>query len=183
MNKRKMEVVEMPQVKTEAPGLDRCRAKAQAFLTRFNLEVLIAYKGDSKCPPWSPDVPGLNGCRRCGAVHGDMFRVTIRRAGSAVSPLAKTDATVKRKPNAITFDFWGSLHDRETKRRIDQYDVLATVASDGNGPTDSAQVIEEFGMNPDSVKDLRQAAAIARFAARLQAFFTPEELTALGEID
>jgi hypothetical protein len=183
MNKRMMEEVEMPQVKTEAPGLDRYRAQAAAFLKRFDLEVLIAYKGDLKCPPWSPETPGLQGCKRCGAVHGDMYRVTIRRAGTAVSPLVKTEATTPKRKHAVTFDFWGSLQDKQQNRRIIDFDVLATVASEASCPTEVTEVLDEFGMNRDSIRDYRKAVGIARFAARLQAFFTPEEITVLGEID
>jgi hypothetical protein len=182
-NKRKMEVVvEMPQVKPEAIT-DAYLKQAAEFLTRFQLEILIAFKNDTRCPPWSPDVPGLQSCRRCGSVHGDHYRVTVRRKGTAVSRIDAAREAGQRKLHAVTFDFWGSLHDRENHRRISNYDVLATVASDASCPTDATEVISEFGLNPDSISDYRRALAAARFAQRLQRFFTPEEITALGEIN
>jgi hypothetical protein len=178
MDIQKMEVEEMPQVKPEAIT-DNAYLRAAEFLIRFQLEVLIAFKNDTRCPPWAPNVPGLQSCKRCGAVHGDHYRVTVRRKGTAVSRIDKRE-TDQRKPHALTFDLWGSLRDREMHKRMSAFDVLATVAADAT--TDVTEVME-LRVSPVLIGDYRRALATARFAQRLQRFFTPEEITALGEID
>jgi hypothetical protein len=170
----------MPRVKTKA--MDGYQAQAQSFLEAHHLDVLIALTEDHKCPPWTPHVPSVKGCRKCGMVHGDRYRVTIRRAGTTVTALRERHPGPKT-PHAISFDFWGSLGDRETDRRVTACDVLACVSADANYPTDPDTVIADMGMHADSRRDYQSAIQIARFATRLQRFFTLEEMTDLAEVN
>jgi len=179
MLKRKVEVEMMPQVKTEALT-DTDLKLAAEFLERYALEILIAFKDDARCPPWAPPIPGLQGCRRCGWVHGDHYRVTLRRKGTAVTRMADRERYPERK-HALSFDFWGSLRDQQAHRRITPFDVLASVADDVNGPTDTMKAIVELGLNPQTVTEYRSAKRIAEFNNRLHRFFAPEERLALSD--
>ena len=133
-------------------------AQAQEFLDRFGFTIRAAFKGD-RCPPWE----------QSGCVHGDRYRITIRRTELAAQNM---------EPKSISFDFWNSQSDMLAGKRPTAYDVLACISSEGSGPTDPDEVAEEFA-------DLKpsQAIAIARFARRLQDFLTPDEADALAEIN
>ena len=96
----------------------------------------------------------------CKHQHCDRYRITLRKAGRSIS-----------------FDWWNSINDIQKGTRPDYYDILSSVSSDAFSPTDPDEVVAEFGeMKPS------RAVTIAKFAAKLQAFFTEDELTALGEI-
>lgn len=96
-----------------------------------------------------------------GHTHGDRYRVTVKRANG----------------KSISFDFWNSLKDVQENKRPTAYDVLACISSDATMPTNPDEVASELGeMKPS------QAIAIAKFAKRLQAFFTITELGKLSEI-
>ena len=174
---RQKEVVEMPQVKTGT--LDEYRSAARGFMERHKFDVLMAFKGTLKCPPWAPPVPGLLGCRKCHQVHGDYYRVTIRRAGTNVIPLEQRK--LLPQPHALSFDFWGTVHDRDVQRRVTAFDVLATIAAEAEVPSDPVAYLAELGLDPDNHNDYRRAIACSRFAARVQKFFSPAELNDLDE--
>ena len=96
----------------------------------------------------------------CDCIHGDRYRVTLRK-----------------KRRSMSFDFWNSLKDMQDGKEPGYYDVLSCISSDATGPTDPDEVVEEYGdMKPS------QAIAAAKFSARLQAFFSGEEIDALGEV-
>ena len=138
-------------------------AKAQEFLDKHDLTIKMAFKGD-RCPPWQ----GKGGC-----IHGDRYRITVKRAaeefGSSITAFG---------PRSISFDYWNSMADMQADRRPSVYDILSTLASESHAPTDPDEVAEEFGDTPPS-----QAIAIAKFAQRLQDFFTEQEFGDLGEIN
>lgn len=96
----------------------------------------------------------------CDCIHGDRYHVTLRKGRRSLS-----------------FDFWNSLNDMQNGREPGYYDIRSCVGSDATGPTDPDEVVEEYGdMKPS------QAIAVAKFSARLQAFFTEEEIDSLGEV-
>lgn len=76
----------------------------------------------------------------------------------------------------ISFKFWDSKYNQENGIEPTAYDVLACLSSDIT-LIDPEEIISE-GLT-DSMK---QARMIARFAARLQKFFTPSEQAELTEI-
>jgi len=128
--------------------------QANEVAKRLGLTVKAAYKG-YRCPKWCDG----------NHVHGDLYRVTIQaqRMGGF--------------DNAVSFDYWNSLHDKADNKRPTTYDILACVSSDMSCPTDPDEVAAEFGeMKPS------QAIAIAAHAAKLQAFFTKAEQAAISEI-
>lgn len=152
---------------TETPD-----ARAQRIAADLGLTVHIAFKGQDRCPPWwdgSERTPGTCDHR----YHGDHYRVTLR----LTRPSVTTTSRITRS-HSLTFDYWGSHADARTSRRPDTYDILTCVASDATMPTDSDEVVRELGsMRPS------QAVAVAKWARRLQAFFTPDELAKLQEVD
>jgi hypothetical protein len=98
--------------------------------------------------------------KRCDHVHGDRYKVTLRKGR-----------------RSLRFDFWNSMHDAQRGIEPGYYDVLSCVSSDAHMPTDPDEVVDELGEMPPS-----QAIATAKFAERLQAFFTEGELEQLAEI-
>jgi len=125
-------------------------AQAERFLKRFNLTIKTAFKGD-RCPPWDNE----------RHIHGDRYRVTIRRANN----------------KSISFDFWNSLNDKEKNIKPTPYGILACISNDASSPTDPDKVAEEYGEIKPS-----QAIRIARFAKKLQTFFSETELEELYKI-
>ena len=132
--------------------MDKYDEQAQAFLEKFAFTVKIA-EGDARCPPWD--------AHKRGCMHGDQYRVTVRG-----------------KPRrSLPFDWWGSLNMAQNSIQPRAYNILATLSSEGSMPTDADEVAEEFGSIPPS-----QAIAIAKFARRVQRFFSEAELDALSAI-
>ena len=156
------------KVKTWGAGQetrDAYAEQAQNFLSRFGLEVRAAYKGE-KPPKWA----GEGG-------HGDHYRVTVRRISETDARTAGLHSFSGGPARSISFDFWGSVAMKQEGERPSAYTILACISSDAYMPTDPDEVVAELGEMPPS-----QAIAAARFAVKLQAFFTAEELEALGEI-
>ena len=130
-------------------GMDYERQGTE-FLRRFAFRLVVRFV-DSRCPPWED---------RRDHIHGDHYRVTVRRGRKSLS-----------------FDYWNSYQDRAAGKSPTSCDILACLSSNISAPTDPDEVAQEFGeMKPS------QAIAIAKFARRLQRFFTPEEQEALMEI-
>jgi len=138
--------------------------QAQDFLDKHGLTIRAAFKGD-RCPPWDD--------HKRGCTHGDRYRVTIKRNaeefGSSITAFG---------PRSISFDYWNSYHDMRESKRPTAYDVLTTVGSDSQPPTDADEVLEEYGP-----MKIAQARLVATFARRLQDFFTEQELEDLSEIN
>lgn len=134
---------------------DEYEAQANAFLKKFGLKMKVVMTGN-KCPPWEN--------RGEGCIHGDSYSITI-------------SATDGRTPKAISFDFWNSLHDMQAGKAPTEYGVLACISSDASYSTDPDEVAREVGdMLPS------QAIAVAKFAKKLQNFFTEKEIEALSKI-
>jgi hypothetical protein len=134
---------------------DEYEEQANAFLKKFGFKMKVVMTGN-KCPPWEK---AGDGC-----VHGDRYVITI-------------SASDGRTPKSISFDFWNSLNDMQTRKAPTEYTVLACISSEANSPTDPDEVAKEFGdMLPS------QAIAVAKFAKKLQNFFTEKEIEALSEI-
>ena len=94
-------------------------------------------------------------------IHGDRYRVTIKR----------------KIGKSISFDFWNSLADMQSGKRPTPYGILACISSETTAPTDPDEVVAELGeMKPS------QAIRVAKFAKKLQSFFTITELGELSEI-
>jgi hypothetical protein len=128
--------------------------QAKNFLVKHGL-VFAADKRNEKAPEWGNATD-----------HGDHYVVVLIRM-----------RPTSGRPVSTSFDFWNSIHARETGEALTAYDVLSCISSDASCPTDPDEVAVEFGdMKPS------QAIAIADFAKRLRAFFTEDELVDLAEI-
>jgi hypothetical protein len=126
--------------------------KAQAVLKQLGMTFRAVHKAD-RCPPWGHEK---------GCIHGDRYIVTIRRTSGRRS---------------IRLDYWNSWHDAQNGViELGAYDVLSTISSEASMPTNPDEVADELGPMPPS-----QAIAAAKFAARLQRFFTASELETLAE--
>lgn len=127
--------------------------QAARFLDGNGLAMRITIS-DTKPAGWSP--------------AGHHYRVTISRAD---------------KSGRITFDFWGSRNDMEKGEDPSAYDVLACISGDVHCPDTFADFCDEYGYEADSIKALQTFNRCHRFAARLNAFFTPAEIEQLSEIN
>lgn len=136
------------------------RAKARAFLDRFHLKLFIL-KVPYTMPAWAArdaDVGDERGQRH-------KYKITLRKGEPGVDC------------QELSFPFWDSIANFGVGKQPTAYDVLACISLDALSPTDPDEVVDEFGeMKPS------QAIAVAEFAKKLQAFFTRDELKALGEI-
>lgn len=130
-------------------------AQAERFLKDYGFTIKAAWK-DTACPKWESDTAYKH-------IHGDRYRVTIKR---------------KADRKSISFDFWNSYNDAHEDKHPSDYEILACVSSEANSPTTPDEVAAELG---DTMKP-SQAITIAKWARRLQAFFTETELEALSEI-
>ena len=130
--------------------------QADDFLTKHDLRFRSTFKGD-RCPPWCDG--------KCA--HGDRYRVTISRKGDG----------------RLSFDFWNSLNDLQNRATtVAPYDALACLSSDADTPDTFEEFCGECGYDPDSRKAHNTFKRCDRFAQRLRAFFTDDELGALAEI-
>lgn len=173
--------------------------RAKKIADKIGIEIVCAYQGE-QCPEWSDKSKKVRTpatCKECGDVHGDKFRVTIKR---------------KEGKGSVSFDFWASWADcyveikphmigspREfgkvglsiyhsnmyhagqvvqREHKPGYYDILACVYSDMCSSTDPDEIYDEFGeMKPS------RANAIAAHARKLQKFFTDDEREQLSEVD
>lgn len=138
--------------------LSKYDEQAEKFLANFGLTFRAEYL-DTAAPPWGAEV------------HGDRYRVTLRR----------TDRTAR--PGRISFPYWGSASDAQAGRSPTPYDVLACLSSDIACPDTFEDFCYDFGYDEDSRAAEATYRSVARFAARLRAFFSDEaEREALSEI-
>lgn len=145
--------------------------QAQAFLDKFHITFKATWKGDDKCPPWvDMKLKKANGdCRRCRHIHGDRFSVTLSR----------------RQPRRATlsFSFWNSFHARmDGITDLGAYPVLSSISNDVRCPDTFEDFCAGYDYDADSIAAFKTFKRCARFAERLQAFFSGEEQDALGEI-
>ena len=139
--------------------------QAEKFLERFGLKFRATMKGD-RCPPWCGE--DSRGC-----VHGDHYRVTIWRVRER-QPVDRS--------GRVSFDFWNSQKDMQDGRSPTAYDVLACISGDVTCPDTFEDFCADYGDDTDSRKAEVLFRRVSKFANRLKAFFTTEELEALAEI-
>lgn len=130
--------------------------QADGFLRKHDIRFSFVHHAD-RCPPYCDD--------RC--CHGDRHRVTFWHR-------------LKRK--RLSFNFWNSLHDAQSHAQFKPYDVLACISSECTCPDTFEDFCAEYGYDADSLKAHEVFKRCSRFAKRLQAFFTEDELSELAEI-
>lgn len=66
--------------------------RARTIAGQIGIEVIAAYQGN-ECPERSVKDPfrTYSTCKDCGSIHGDKYRVTIKRCGVALDAQGSTD--------------------------------------------------------------------------------------------
>jgi len=113
------------------------------------------------------------------AVHGIDCRISL----SDTKPAAWTPAghhyrvTLSRKETSgrLCFDFWGSKADAEKRKNPTPAAILGCIACDIITPDTLKDFCDEYGMDPDSIKDRQIWARSRNHARKLREFFTKEE--------
>jgi hypothetical protein len=131
------------------------REQADKFL-KDNGIGFAAKLGKDKCPIWCENKH----------IHGDHYRVTFYRLGD--------------KRSRWTFSFWNSLNDKEKGITPTAYDAIT--ALEKNEPGDFMEFCDEYGYDWDSIRAKATWRAVVREWAKLQAFFNPDEIEAMQEI-
>jgi hypothetical protein len=132
--------------------------QARKFLEDQGLRLSIHYK-DTVSDPWG----------NADANHGvhDKYRVTLRR----------TD-----QKGSFSFNFFNSIVAHEKHERPTAYDVLACLSLESYEPEgDKYDFFKEFGYEPSRENEALYH-RVKRFAKRINAFFTDQELEKLREI-
>ncbi len=94
--------------------------------------------------------------------HGTQYRIKLRR-GSDV----------------IAFDFWGSLNDRNNRKRPSIYDVLASLDT----YIEESMSLQEFGYEVNQITQAETALRELKFLSRqLKQMYSEAELNQLNEI-
>lgn len=130
--------------------------QARTFLETHGIAFHVT-TGNGERPGW------VKAAERCG-VH---FRVTLTQRASL---------------KAYTFDFWGSIADKEKGRVASAYDVLACCVSDVDMPTTLREYCDDFGLDPADPETRETFKRCDKHAKALRAFFTKAQREALREI-
>lgn len=131
--------------------------QAESFLSNHSLRFRATRARNQTAPPWAES----------GERHGIKYRVTITRKG---------------KPGRLSFDFWNSIAAMEKGETPSAYDVLACISGDVYCPDTFADFCAEYGYDEDSRKAEQTFKRCRKFADRINAFFAPEEIERLSEI-
>jgi len=173
---------------TEYPEYDQ---QAQDFLQKHDLTLKVTpYPDDMQEPPEWADGEKLISTQIGSFVCGLKYRITIYRN--------------KDKSKKLTFDFWGSIKDRETlglrkylggpvyagpkQLRAEReafpsaYDVLACISGDLYCPNSFEDFCGEYGYDSDSRKAEKIFNLSHAFSKKMVRFFSPEEVEELSEI-
>lgn len=138
--------------------------QAQAFLDRFGIKFRCTLS-DTKVAPWS------------AGRSGHHYRVTLSKR-----LISLKSERFRYNSHRLAFDFWGSIANAEKGQHPTAYDVLSCISGDCHCEEEFKDWCGSFGESTDSITALQTFRRCKAFAARLQAFFTADEIEALGEI-
>jgi hypothetical protein len=98
--------------------------------------------------------------------------------------LKSMPTVIKRKDLTIlAFNFWDCYHNSVSGvRTMTPYTVLSSISNDVSCPDTFEDFCSEYGYDADSIAAFKTFKRCAKFAKRLQTFFSEEEQDALGEI-
>jgi len=133
--------------------------QGRRFLEKYSIDFKARMK-DGACPPWE---------RAGGCIHGDHYRITLRKRANFGS-------------KSLSFDFWNSYNDMQMGKTPQPYDVLAAISSEAAFDWEFSDFCADYGFAEDSRSAFAAYQRMIGFAKRAQNFFTTEELEALGEI-
>jgi len=164
-----------------APKLSEYEQQAEQFLTRNGIK-FRATLSDSKPAPWESE--RSNYAQRIptkASKERHHYRITLSRTISKPRPTSDPSCF---KSDRVVFDFWGSIADAEAgNKTVTPYDVLACISSDANCPETFRDFCAEYGYSDDSLSAMQTFRRCSAFSKRLRAFFTPQELEELSEIN
>lgn len=127
--------------------------QAETFLSTYGLTFVAEYPTKSHPIPWE---------------HAGMeWAITLG---------GKRDGNARR----VSFPFWNSIN--AGSEEPSAYDVLACISGDTYCPATFKEFCDEYSYDMDSRKAEAQWKRCKRFAEKLQAFFTAQEIEALQEI-
>ena len=129
--------------------------KAEKFLKRCGL-TFRASEGAWIAPPWAEDNP-----------HGLRHQITLKG---------------ENPRRRLSFQFWNSKADMDAGKAPTPYDVLSCISVDSGCPESFEDFCAEYGYERDSRMAFSTYKRCRKFADRLAAFFTAEELEDLQEI-
>lgn len=181
--------------------LSKYEENAIRIANEIGIEIKSCYQG-GQCPEWSsPNPEGRRYCEDCSNVHGDKYRITIKRKGA------------RGQAASLSFDYWASwascnktvrelramkhsdiqklglaltsglLHEHDNKvvkirHKPSDYDILACISGDMFGSTNPDEIYEEFGAMKPS-----QTLRIAEHNRKVQAFFTEDEKQKIANVE
>lgn len=151
--------------------------QAEDFLQKHGIK-FRATLSDSKPAPWELDEKPFK-------TEPHHFRVTLSRSKNApeLYQMPVNNFPQKTRPPRLVFDFWSSIADAEKGiKTVTAYDVLACISGDMNCPETFKDFCGDYGYEEDSIKALQTFRRCASFGKRLRAFFTPQEIEELSEI-
>lgn len=127
------------------------------FLKKHNISMTIELADTQKAPAWAKE----------GEVYGNRYWIRLFKGLAG---------------RTMTFDFWGSLSDKQAEVNPSEYDVLACCAGDVHCPETFKGFCAEYGLNEDSIRDNQAFRRCDKHARQLRAFFSQSEIQALSEI-
>lgn len=139
--------------------MDNYKKQATEFLRKHNLVLNIREAMPQKEPLW------VKHSDKKGGLYGKNYFCSL----------------TNKDGKHYSFDFWGSIHDLNTGRKPNAYDVLACLdtCSDGESFEDFCN---GYGYDTDSKMAEATYNAVMKQIAGLKAIMTPEALSELNEI-
>lgn len=107
---------------------------------------------DKTCPPW--DDPSH--------LHGDRFRIYVHRTGTYKS---------------LRYFYWNSYNESRAKKAPSTWDIIVNLYQEIDTPTDYQELMKNYGYT-----SIREAKEVAKWAYKVQNFFSEEEKETLREI-
>jgi hypothetical protein len=134
--------------------MNQYHQQAEKFLNDFGIKCRIV-KSNTKDANWQPS--------------GDHYKITLWRK-------------LANKNKRISFDFWGSLNDKEKGIALHPYSVLACISGEVYCSDSFADFCAEFGYDIDSISVKKTFKDCVKMSKKLQGFFNDKEIKALQEI-
>lgn len=131
--------------------------QAHNFLYDTNSRLIIRLAIPQKCPLWA-------NCSGGKHLHGKHYSIIL-----------------KSPRDIYTFDFWGSIKDKQDNKIPSAYDVLACLSV--YEFLDFDDFCANYGYNNDSIKAHKIYLAVLKEQEHLKALYTGEELEQLNEIN
>jgi hypothetical protein len=122
--------------------------QAASFLNRYGITCNIR-RADPHGPGYAPQ------WAEAGEPHGNQYRVTLTGNGRG----------------KLSFDFWGSIRDRELGEDPTPYDVLACVSADIYCPDSFPEFCSDYGYDEDSRRAFATWERCNEFGRELREFF------------